>query len=232
MSPGGFPAGVSPANILRQMVSRNRLLAEALQRVGYVERAGYGVDMMYEQMLRLGKEPPWFIPDELSVRVVIRDTTFEEPFVSFVQRRLRADAPPTLEQLLVLRHLKRNLELDLATAMRLLQRSEGEASEVLAGMVRDGLLERVGTGKATVYQLTVETAEQLGVSALGRLLTPAEQEARVLEYVRERGQITNRECQRVCGLTRHQARHLLARWVETGRLKQTGQGRWTHYLPA
>jgi len=231
MSPGGFPAGVSPANILRQMVSRNRLLAEALQRVGYVERAGYGVDMMYEQMLRLGKEPPWFIPDELSVRVVIRDTTFDEPFASFVQRRLRADAPPTLEQLLVLSHLKRNLELDLATAMRLLQRSEGEASEVLAGMVRDGLLERVGAGKAAVYQLTVETAEQLGVSALGRLLTPAEQEARVLKYVRERGQITNRECQRVCGLTRHQARHLLARLVETGRLKQTGQGRWTHYLP-
>ena len=91
MSPGGFPAGVSPANILRQVVSRNRLLAEVLQRVGYVERAGYGVDMMYEQMLRLGKEPPWFIPDDMSVRVVIRDTTFDEPFVAFVQRRLRAE---------------------------------------------------------------------------------------------------------------------------------------------
>jgi len=52
----------------------------------------------------------------MSVRVVIRDTTFDEPFVAFVQRRLRADTPPTLEKLLVLSHLKRNLELDLATA--------------------------------------------------------------------------------------------------------------------
>ena len=74
--------------------------------------------------------------------------------------------------------------------MGLLQRSEGEASEVLAGMVRDGLLERVGTGKITVCQLTVETAELLEVSILGRLLTPSEQEERVLEYVQERGQIT------------------------------------------
>jgi ATP-dependent DNA helicase RecG len=232
MSPGGFPAGVSPANILRQMVSRNRLLAEALQRVGYVERAGYGVDMMYEQMLRLGKEPPWFIPDELSVRVVIRDTTFDEPFVAFVQRRLRADPPPTLEQLLILGHLKRRLELDMGTATHLLQRNEGEASEMLAGMVRDGLLERVGTGKGAMYQITVETAEQLGVSALGRLLTPAEQEERVLAYVQERGQIANRECQRLCGLTRHQARHLLTRLVEAGQLKQTGQGKGTRYVLA
>jgi ATP-dependent DNA helicase RecG len=230
-SPGGFPAGVSPANILRQVVSRNRLLAEALQRIGYVERAGYGVDMMYEHMLRLGKEPPWFVPDELSVRVVIRDTTFDEPFVAFVQHRLRADTPPTLEQLLVLSHLKRNLELDPATAMGLLQRSEGEASQVLTGMVRDGLLERVGTGKAAVYQPTVETAERLGVSALGRLLTPAEQETRVLEYVQERGQITNRECRQVCGLNPDQAFKLLARLVKAGKLKAVGEKRGRRYIP-
>ena len=154
-----------------------------------------------------------------------------EPFVAFVQRRLRADTPPTLEQLLVLSHLKRNLELDLATAMGLLQRSEGEASEVLAGMVRDGLLERVGTGKATVYQLTIAMAEQLGVSALGRLLTPAEQEARVLEYVREQGRITNRECQRVCGLSPDQAFKLLARLVEAGKLKAAGEKRGRRYIP-
>jgi ATP-dependent DNA helicase RecG len=153
MSPGGFPAGVNPANILRQVVSRNRLLADTLGKVGYVERAGYGVDMMYEQMLRLGKEPPWFIPDELSVRVVIRNDTFDEPFVAFVQRRLRDDPPPTLEQLLILGHLKRHLDVDLATAVGLLQRNEGETSEVLAGMVRDRLLERVGTGKG-IFSIT------------------------------------------------------------------------------
>lgn len=183
-------------------------------------------------MLRLGKEPPWFIPDELSVRVVIRNDTFDEPFVAFVQRRLRDDPPPTLEQLLILGHLKRHLDVDLATVVGLLQRTEGETGEMLAGMVRDGLLERVGTGKGTVYQLTVETAEQLGVSALGRLLTPAEQEARVLEYVRERGQITNRECRRLCGLIRDQARHLLTRLVEASQLKQTGQGKGTRYVLA
>jgi len=181
--------------------------------------------MMYEQMLRLGKEPPWFIPDELSVRVVIRDDTFDEPFVAFVQQRLRSGSPPTLEQLLILGHLKRHLELDLATATGLLQRNEGETREVLAGLVREGLLDRIRAGKGTVYQLTVETAERLGVSALGRRLTSAEQEARVLAYARERGQITNRECQRVCGLSTYQASRLLARMSNAGRLRAIGAGR-------
>jgi ATP-dependent DNA helicase RecG len=232
ISPGSFPAGVTPVNILRQVVPRNRLLVDVLGQVGYVERAGYGVDMMYEELLRLGKEPPWFIPEALSVRVVIRDGSFDEPFVAFVQRRLRTEVPPTLEQLLVLMHLKRHLELDLPSAMGLLQRNEGETGDVLAEMVRQGLLERVGAGKTAVYQPTVETAEQIGVSLLGRLLTPAEQEARVLEYVREQGQITNRDCQRLCGLSRDQAFKLLRHLVEAGKLKATGEKRGRRYIPS
>jgi predicted HTH transcriptional regulator len=120
--------------------------------------------------------------------------------------------------------------LDLATATGLFQRSEGEASEVLTGMVWDGLLERVGTGKTTVYQLTVKTAEQLDVSALGRLLTPAEQAARVLEYVQERGQITNRECQRLCGLSTYQASRLLSHMSNAGKLRAVGAGRGRAYI--
>ncbi len=231
MSPGGFPTGVRPTNILRQVVSRNQLLAETLQRIGYVERAGYGVDMMYEQMLRLGKEPPLFISDEQSVRVVIRDTDFDEPFVAFVQQRLRAENSPDLEQLLVLRHLQHHVELDLATAAEMLQRGEGEADEVLEGLVQEELLNRVGTGEAAAYQLTVEMAEQLQVPTLGRLLTPAEQEARVLEYVQERGQITNRECRQLCGLSPDQAFKLLARLVEAGKLKAVGEKRGRRYIP-
>jgi ATP-dependent DNA helicase RecG len=229
ISPGGFPAGVSPANILRQVVPRNRLLADVLGRLGYVERAGYGVDMMYEQMLWLGKDPPWFIPDGLSVRVVIRTGDPDEPFVAFVQRWLRRDRQPTLEQVLVLRHLKRAAETDMATATNLLQRNEGETSDLLGGMVRDGLLEHVGDSGTAMYRLTLETAERLGVSALGRLLTPAQQEGRVLAYVREHGQITNRECQRICGLSPRQAGYVLSRMARAGTLVQLGRKRGTTY---
>lgn len=54
-NPGGFPGGITPKNILRhQPKRRNPLLAEALARLGFVERAGVGVDKMYQLMLRHG----------------------------------------------------------------------------------------------------------------------------------------------------------------------------------
>ncbi len=60
------------------------------------------------------------------------------------------------------------------------------------------LLGQVGAGnKCTLYQLTVETAQQLGGSAVGRLLITAEREAWGLEYMRGQGEITNREVQQV-----------------------------------
>jgi ATP-dependent DNA helicase RecG len=230
MSPGGLPAGVTPQNILRQVVPRNKLIAETLQRVGYVERAGYGVDMMYRELLRLGKEPPIFAPDELSVRVVLRNGALDEPFVTYVEQRRRAGTPLSMEELLILRHLKRHLELDREQAMTLLQRQEPETLELLSELVRQGILERVGSGKQTVYQPTARVGERLGISVLGRLLTPGQQEERVLQYACERGKITNGECQQLCQIDVFRASRLLQRLVMDGKLKAQGVGRWRFYL--
>ena len=58
-SPGGFVGGVGPENILRHTpVRRNALLADVLQRIGLVNRAGVGVDRIFEELLRLGKSMP------------------------------------------------------------------------------------------------------------------------------------------------------------------------------
>jgi ATP-dependent DNA helicase RecG len=54
----------------------------------------------------------------------------------------------------------------------------------------------------------------------------------VLEYVQERGQITNWECRRLCGLSPDQAFKLLARLVKAGKLKALGEKRGRHYIPS
>ena len=59
-SPGGLPAGVTPENILRRQHSRNRLIAELLQRAGLVERSGQGMDVIYEQCIKESKALPSF----------------------------------------------------------------------------------------------------------------------------------------------------------------------------
>ena len=48
VSPGGFPPGITPENIIDQQNPRNRRLAEALARGGLIERSGQGLNLMVE----------------------------------------------------------------------------------------------------------------------------------------------------------------------------------------
>ena len=68
VSPGGFPPGVTEENILSRHRPRNRRLAEALTRCGLVERAGQGVDLMFNESIQRRKVPPDFRNRQLSSR--------------------------------------------------------------------------------------------------------------------------------------------------------------------
>jgi ATP-dependent DNA helicase RecG len=87
VSPGGFPPGVDPDNILFKQSPRNRRLAEALARCGLVERSGQGADRMFAAAIRGGKLPPDFSEsDETQVGVVLHGTVQDEAFVTFLDR--------------------------------------------------------------------------------------------------------------------------------------------------
>ena len=51
---------ITVANILEQQQPRNRRLAEAFAKCGLVERAGQGMDLIYEQAIRHSKPLPDF----------------------------------------------------------------------------------------------------------------------------------------------------------------------------
>ena len=60
VSPGGFPPGITPENILRQQNPRNRRIAEVLGKCGLVERAGQGFDLIFRECIRQSKPLPDF----------------------------------------------------------------------------------------------------------------------------------------------------------------------------
>lgn len=59
-SPGGFPPGVTPENILYRQSPRNKRIAEMFALCGLVERSGQGMDLIYELCVREAKELPDF----------------------------------------------------------------------------------------------------------------------------------------------------------------------------
>ncbi len=85
VSPGGFPVGINPGNVLFRQSPRNRRLAEALARCGLVERSGQGADRMFKTAIEEGKLPPDFsssTPE--SVNVVLSGTIQDEDFIQFL----------------------------------------------------------------------------------------------------------------------------------------------------
>jgi ATP-dependent DNA helicase RecG len=60
-NPGGFVEGVTLRNLLTtEPRPRNPALADALKRIGLVERTGRGVDLIYRGLLRYGRHHPDF----------------------------------------------------------------------------------------------------------------------------------------------------------------------------
>ncbi|MBX9609797.1 MAG: putative DNA binding domain-containing protein [Gammaproteobacteria bacterium] len=87
VSPGGLPAGITPANILDQQNPRNRRLAEALAKCGLIERSGQGMNLMFESAIRQGKALPSFGGTSAhEVRLTLYGTVASPAFVRFIER--------------------------------------------------------------------------------------------------------------------------------------------------
>lgn len=86
VSPGGFPPGITPDNILRQQNPRNRRIAEALSKCGLVERAGQGFDFIFSESIRQSKPLPDFShTDAHSVSLTLQGEIQDPEFLRFLE---------------------------------------------------------------------------------------------------------------------------------------------------
>ena len=164
-------------------VRRNPLLADVLQAIGLVNRAGLGVARIYEELLLLGKDLPRHDADESHVRLVLPTRTHAR-FVRFVHEVYRGGGELGLDDLILLRRLTRRGSLDRWTAAEPLQSwkarrrpgSSRSASEAtwLRGAAADGELPepRDGHGRVARASAIAENTAPTNLSAVA-LVTDA-----------------------------------------------------------
>ena len=86
VSPGGFPSGITPENILWQQNPRNRRIAEVLSKCGLVERAGQGFDLIFRECIRQSKPLPDFSrTDSHSVWLTLHGEIQDPDFLRFLE---------------------------------------------------------------------------------------------------------------------------------------------------
>ncbi|MDR7420804.1 MAG: ATP-binding protein, partial [Armatimonadota bacterium] len=233
-SPGGFLGGVSPENILRHApVRRNPLLAETFQAVGYVNRAGMGVDRIYEELLRAGKGIPRYEADEAGVRVSLPTVT-HEAFARFVAGEIRARRPLDLDDLIVLWAVTAGGELNRRSAARVLQLSDEEAGQRLAALRERGLLVARGRGRGASYGLARHLSDLLRGRIATDLDLPLNDEAvllRVQAVLAERRSLSNAEVRAMTGLPRQEAVRIMNRLRLQGLAVVEGRGRSARWVP-
>lgn len=86
-SPGGFPVGITVDNMLDRQSPRNRRIAEALAKCGLVERAGQGMNLMFEQSIQQGKGLPDFSGTDVhNVSLTLSGELRDPQFVQFLEK--------------------------------------------------------------------------------------------------------------------------------------------------
>ena len=233
-SPGGLIGGVTVNNILRHPpVRRNPLLADVLQTIGLVNRAGLGVDRIYEESLLAGKDLPRYEADESHVKLVLPTITHAD-FARFVLGVQRGGDQFSLDDLIAMRGLLRRRSLDRWSAKDLLQNSEEEAAACLASLRDRGYLISQGRGRGTVYRLAQRYTNLIADEVMPGDEVWLDDESvrlRVLSLLSDRGQLTNAEVRRVSGYSRTQVLRLMRSLRNEGLVRVIGRGRAAHYVP-
>jgi len=234
-SPGGFLPGITPGNILvHEPVARNRVLANACQRIGLVEQTGGGVDKIYRGQLVYGRPiPDYTTSDSELVRVILPGGEPSLEFAALVYEQAKAGVALAPEEMLVLDALFRQRSISTDEAGVLIQRGAHFARQTLSKLVEKGMVEQRGRTRSREYTLSAIMYQKLGKSPeyiRTRGFDTQQREQMVVNHLKAYKRINCGQVMELCQITRNQALYLLrklrSKWSE---IALCGRGRGAYY---
>jgi ATP-dependent DNA helicase RecG len=151
-SPGRLPGHVTLDNLLTERFSRNEAIVQVLSDMGFVERLGYGIDRMIAAMKDAGLPEPEFEETVAGFRVTLRgrgdDLVSAEPAPRWANRRLDPRQERALAYLAERGSITNREFRELIPEL-----SDETIRRLLADLVDEGLIIKIGERKATYYIL-------------------------------------------------------------------------------
>lgn len=234
-SPGGFPRGVTVQSFLESSNPRSRVLADAFREARFVDRAGRGINRVFEAALRSGRPEPDYArstADRVAVTVALGGSDIE--LVRFViEHDQRANRRFELPDLQIVRALKDDPRMTLGEIAEILQQPMQRTRNRLTALVEDGLVEMRGDGRARRYMLSAASYRSLSSATDYVRVRPFDEPQQIqmiLNYVDANGSISRSEAADLCGTSPEVARRLLFRMRDDGLLRMEGQRRGARYV--
>ena len=216
---GGFPAGVSKENILTiNSRPRSKRLSEVLQKTGFIERSGQGVDKMFSLCIMESKPlPDYSNTDATQVDLRLKAKIIDGAFYLFINKvqNEREDELNVFE-LLTLDKVRRGISTDLH-----------EAS--VEKLLREGLIKSQSSAdkKYVLGDLYYEIAEQPAYVKEYRV-----RDLQIVSGCFERAkEVSMKDFVDAFNnkLSRGQIKYLILKLEEDGLIVKDGLGRWSIY---
>lgn len=235
-NPGGFVEGVTLNNLLTtEPRPRNPALADALKRIGLVERTGRGVDLIYRGMLRFGRHNPDFSQsDSHSVVLRLSMATADEAFLKLVleEENKRGGQVP-IDSLIILDALREGRRLSIDKLAESVQKEVARVRTGVETLVEVGLLQAYGSGRGRsytlsshLYDLQGKRAEYIRQAGFNKL----QSEQLVKNYIQQHKRITRSEVMTLCNMTQIQAYRLLKKLCDEKMIEKQGDRKSSHYI--
>jgi ATP-dependent DNA helicase RecG len=221
VSPGGFPPGITPENILWKQNPRNRRIAETFAKCGLVERSGQGVNRMFELCARESKLPPNFSgTDDYEVFLTLHGKVQDPKFLTFLEKiGLEQQVSFDATDFIILDLINRE------------QKLPKWAKERVSVLLNSGVIERVAR-KPILSRKFYEFVNKKGVYTRKRGLDRETNKQLLLKHIREnkiQGSRLQDLMQVLPSLSRRQVQALLAELKtqnEVVLLGKTSAARW------
>ena len=230
-NPGGFLEGITTQNIITHpSVPRNKLIAETLQRLKYVQRTGQGVDIIFREMLSSGKPYPQYSVYNDAVSLTIYSSIDDIDFVKFIaQEQNKKQRMTPLAELMVLRYLTDNKRINMSEVQVITQTTIDESRKTISSLIKDGLIELNGKE----YMLSAKMYEAIKSDVeytKDKVVQFVKAKSRILDYLESEDAITNEKIRELCGYTKQQARYVTDKMREEGILQLVGKGPASKYI--
>lgn len=230
-NPGGFLDGINERNIITHpSAPRNKLIAETLQRLKYVQRTGQGVDIIFRDMVSSGKPYPEYRAYNDAVTLTMYSAIDDVEFVKFIAKEQNVlSRTLSLAELMILRYLTENRRISLSGIEELIQGTHDLAQKNCNRLIRDGLIELSGRE----YMLSAKTYEAVKTAVdytKDKSIQYIKAKEMILEYIHGNGFITNEITRELCGFTKQQARSTIDKMRHENLIELQGTGKLSRYV--
>jgi ATP-dependent DNA helicase RecG len=226
-SPGGFPLGITEANILDRQLPRNRRIADIFAKCGLVERSGQGMNLMYELSIQEAKPTPNFTgTDQYQVVLNLGGEVQDPRFLKFLEKvGQETIALFSTADFLLLDYIHRGQKIPDSLQVR------------MQSLVDKGVIERYGRGRGVKYILSrqhYKMVDRKGAYTRKKGLDRETNKALLLKHIeenKESGSPLNELLQVLPALSRSQVQALLRELRAAQKIYKTGKTKAALWYP-